>query len=113
MYDDSLSYYETLAKVVDYLNTCINNVNYLNEIYGPLSNKVVELETRLETLKATVSASILELNQRCTSIEDRQDRDFIALKQYTDNIAEGLTTQLNRLEEHYNVLVGLYEIFIS
>ena len=111
VYDDSLSYYEVLCKVVDYLNTCIDNVNYLNDIYGPLTNEVANLSQKLETLKNTVNASILELNQRCTNLEDRQDEEFQALKTYVDNITAGLSTQILRLEAHYNTLIALYGSF--
>ena len=47
VYDDSLSYYELLCKVVDYLNKTIENVNSLNENFD-------ELQSNFNTLKLYV-----------------------------------------------------------
>lgn len=113
VYDDSLSYYEVLCKVVDYLNTCIDNVNYLNEIYGPVTSAVNELTERFNTLKSTVEASILLLNERCTALEDADERNFNALKTYIDNIETGLNIRVRTLEAEYNTLVALYQSFKS
>lgn len=58
VYDDSLSYYELLCKVVKYINDMINNQNSMNEIlqqYGQdikqLKEDVSYLESELEKVK--------------------------------------------------------------
>lgn len=58
VYDDSLSYYELLCKVVKYINDMINNQNSMNEIlqqYGQdikqLKEDVNYLESELEKVK--------------------------------------------------------------
>lgn len=58
VYDDSLSYYELLCKVVKYINDMINNQNSMNEIlqqYGQdikqLKEDVSLLESELEKVK--------------------------------------------------------------
>ena len=43
VYDDSLSYYELLCKVVNYLNETMSNVNELNKNFTELYNFVAEL----------------------------------------------------------------------
>lgn len=111
VYDDSLSYYEVLCKVVDYLNTCIDNLNYLNEIYGPVTAALTELTERFNKLKATTEASLLALNEKCNALEDADEENFKALKAYIDNINAGMTSRMQTLEAQYNVLVGLYESF--
>ena len=47
VYDDSLSYYELLCKVVDYLNTTINTVNELGESFNKLQSYVNNYFTNL------------------------------------------------------------------
>lgn len=47
VYDDSLSYYELLCKVVDYLNKTMENVNSLSENFD-------ELQSAFNTLKKYV-----------------------------------------------------------
>lgn len=44
VYDDSLSYYEVLCKVIDYLNNMINNVN-------EISDDVVQLQTEMQQVQ--------------------------------------------------------------
>lgn len=113
VYEDSLSYYEVLSKVVDYLNTAIENLNYLNEIYGPLTGKVAELESNFNQLKETVTASIIALNERCTAIEDTEEKNYRALTLYVNNIRDGLQAQIDVLEGEYNSIVALYQSFKS
>ena len=48
VYDDSLSYYEVLCKVVDYLNNMINDVNVVIHEYE-------ELKKDLETVQEWIS----------------------------------------------------------
>ena len=113
VYDDSLSYYEVLCKVVDYMNTAIDNLNYLNEIFAPLTGEIAQLETNFNQLKETVSASIIALNQRCTALEDAEEENYRALTLYVDSIRDGLQAQMSVLEGEYNAIVALYQSFKS
>ena len=49
VYDDSLSYYETLCKVVNYLNSVIENVDNLNDNVLALRDAFVELQGYVNT----------------------------------------------------------------
>lgn len=111
VYDDSLSYYEVLCKVVDYLNHLIEDVNYLNEIYAPLTGKVAELEAALINLKNTTNAALVALNERCTALEDADERNYQALKAYVDNINAGIQQHLLRLDQDYQYILTLYQTF--
>ena len=51
VYDDSLSYYELLCKVVDKLNEVVANTNELSDGYETLSNAVNELNVEFEKFK--------------------------------------------------------------
>lgn len=55
VYDDSLSYYELLCKVVDYLNKTMENVNKLSENFD-------ELQASFKTLKEYVDNYFKNLN---------------------------------------------------
>ena len=48
VYDDSLSYYELLCKVVDYLNNVINDINIMSSEFNNLQNKFNELKLYVE-----------------------------------------------------------------
>lgn len=48
VYDDELSYYELLCKVVDYLNKTMENVNKLSENFDELQNAFNTLKTYVE-----------------------------------------------------------------
>ena len=50
VYDESLSYYELLCKVIDYLNHTMEDVNALGEDYTELYNMIVQLRYDLEHL---------------------------------------------------------------
>lgn len=44
VYDDSLSYYEVLCKVVDYLNHMLDDVNNIVQDYDELKNELNEIQ---------------------------------------------------------------------
>lgn len=44
VYDDSLSYYEVLCKVVDYLNNMVSDVNTLISDYNELKNELAVVQ---------------------------------------------------------------------
>lgn len=50
VYDDSLSYYEVLCKVVDYLNKMLENENYLNEVLEVHGVKLEDLRKETDYL---------------------------------------------------------------
>lgn len=53
VYDSSLSYYELLCKVVDYLNTTMENVNALNENGQAMQKEIEELQKLFEEFKTS------------------------------------------------------------
>lgn len=107
VYDDSLSYYEVLCKVVDYINKMLENEQTIYDMYEPFVNSVSELNQKFNKLESTLNASVIELNRRCTALEDRQEYDKEFLMSYIDNINEALTGQLDALNRGYNSLFAL------
>lgn len=53
VYDSSLSYYELLCKVVDYLNKTMQNVNQLNENGQVMQAEIEELQRLFEKFKTS------------------------------------------------------------
>lgn len=98
VYDDSLSYYELLCKVVDYLNKTMENVNELNEnvnklydAYKQLVEFVNEFEelvkqrldaqdTKIKAMEQKIDAFIAEMNEKFDDFEQEM-RAFI--EEYT------------------------------
>lgn len=113
VYDDSLSYYEVLNKVVKYLNDVIDDVNILYSEYGSLPDAVKDLYEKFYTLKSTVNASLVALNERCTNLEDKEESDFNALKLYVDAIDAGLRETLSVYEAEFNAVRGIAESAIA
>lgn len=54
VYDDSLSYYEILCKVVDYLNKLIENTSQMGDDIVDIDDKLKDLQTAYEQLKSYV-----------------------------------------------------------
>jgi len=104
IYDDSLSYYEVLCKVVDILNNVIEDVDYLNSEIAPLSQKVTELTNAYNRLNHTVNTSLVELNRRCTKLEDDMEDQKDALLTIIYTVRDGLQSQMNDLTLGYQSL---------
>lgn len=49
VYDDSLSYYELLCKVVDYLNNTMSDVNKMSDAFAELNENYTTLKTYVDT----------------------------------------------------------------
>lgn len=64
VYDDSLSYYEVLCKVIEYLNNMINNVN-------EISDDVVQLQTEMQEVQKWI-------NDFDTSFAEQIIKDYLA-----------------------------------
>lgn len=77
VYDDSLSYYELLCKVVDYLNKTMENVNTLNENF-------VELQNNFNTLKNYVDNYFNNLD---VQEEINKKLDEMAINGFFDKLA--------------------------
>lgn len=107
VYDDSISYYEVLCKVVDYINQMLENEQTLYDMFEPLTGTIGELETKFNNLQSSVNTALLDLNERCYNLETEVESNYVELKAYIDNINEGLTRQMNEVTAGYNTLLSL------
>lgn len=97
VYDDSLSYYELLCKVVDYLNKTMENVNVLNEnvnqLYGAYK-QLVEFVNEFEEL----------VKQRL----DAQDAKIKAMEQKIDVFIEEMNQKFDDFEQEMRTFIEEY-----
>lgn len=76
VYDDSLSYYELLAKVVKYLNALIKDVSNVENIYTNLTNAYAELEAYVNTYFDNLDVSEA-INNKLDYMADHGDFDVL------------------------------------
>lgn len=60
VYDDSLSYYEVLCKVIDYLNNLITDTNAIVENVNELSDALKEVQEWINNYDTSFAESIIE-----------------------------------------------------
>ena len=60
VYDDSLSYYEVLCKVVGYMNEIINDTSHIIENMDELENAINELNEFIDNFDTTFAEHIIE-----------------------------------------------------
>lgn len=81
VYDNSLSYYEVLCKVVDYLNRVIDNQNNIIDMIGPLGTEIEKLKEELDFVKE--------------ELEKVKNGDYFSL--YIDSLAKWIDQNLQEL----------------
>lgn len=81
VYDDSLSYYEILCKVVDYINNMIENQKAMNDTITENSNDIASLQS-----------DVAELQKIVDDISHGRYVEFYidALKEYIDEHLDGI-----------------------
>lgn len=60
VYDDSLSYYETLCKVVTYLNDVIKEVDLNSDIVNQLKNDIAEIQKWIDEFDPVYVSTLIE-----------------------------------------------------
>lgn len=85
VYDDSLSYYEVLCKVVDYINDLINNDKAINLILTKYGKDINELKEMTDKIKK--------------ELDDVKNGKYVslyinALKNYIDENLEGIVGRI-------------------
>ena len=81
VYDESLSYYEVLCKVVDYLNKVIDNQNDMTEYLKELGITVEQLEEDVNYIKS--------------ELEKVKNGDYVSL--YLDSIIKWIDENIQEL----------------
>ena len=126
VYDDSLSYYELLCKVVDYLNktmedvnTAVEDVTNLNSAFGSLENHVNASETALLQAYTDLQTYVNnyfdnldvqeEINNKLDAMVADGTMDTIILP-YFNEYVEDANNRINEFEEqaHENINNAIY-----
>lgn len=112
VYDESLSYYETLCKISNKLNETIDatnqledNVSYLNGRVTDLNNRVTAVEGEIDTFEANIRVAFEALKTQINNDVDAKlaevdaklnevDVEMLRLKMYIDNTLDGLEDKL-------------------
>lgn len=103
VYDDSLSYYELLSKVVDYLNNTINDLNTLTGEYAKIRDAYKELESFVNNYFDTLDVSS-EINAKLDQMAE--DGDFDELMRATLESLDYVGLIGNAVSEQIGGVVG-------
>lgn len=120
VYDESLSYYEQLCKVVYRLNESINAINDLNQAVQDLSatvGRINELAEEIERFENNVNLLLTEINETLAEYDEKFsqydtrfdeleselnkkiDNTIVALKEYVDQTLADIESQMDKVIE--------------
>lgn len=77
VYDDSLSYYEVLCKVVDYLNNVIDDVKDFVNDFDELKEELAQIQEWIDNFDTTVIEKIIEESLMHMIIVNITDNGYI------------------------------------
>lgn len=92
VYDDSLSYYELLCKVVDYLNTMNDNVNTLGENTDKLYGAYEQLQTFVNEQNDSIRNDVARFKENITTQQNNFERNV-------NKSVNDLTTTVQQLQD--------------
>ena len=111
VYDDSLSYYEVLCKVVDYLNKTMEDVDTLHGDVDALLTAYEQLQSYVNNYFSTLDVQE-EINNKLDTMAEDGTLDALLLpyfNAYKEDINETVTTQNSKIA----VLEGRMDTFAS
>lgn len=92
VYDESLSYYEMLCKLTDYMNTMFETQENFEAALAQLNLQQQNLSNQFIELRQSVSADLAEMNE---TLEKIKNGDYIDL--YLDPIKEFIDENVQKL----------------
>lgn len=115
VYDDSLSYYELLNKVVKYLNNTIEDVEDMIDSFTDLQGEFSDLETQVESYEKTASM-YRGFTLSADSLEDQPESNppaYYLTGYYTPRVLqEGLPTGITiSAQNQYQYLIAVINGF--
>lgn len=102
VYDDSLSYYELLCKVVDYLNKTMQNVAVLESDVTETNNQFANLQTFVNETVDKQAESFNQLQENLNNNIKAQDAAFQQLQDNLNADIEKQNTAFNDLQTNLN-----------
>lgn len=103
VYDDSLSYYEVLAKVTKKLNEVIEWANnYKDELYAYVDQKTLEnlttMRNELAEYKTTVDASLADMQNQLDGILNQVNQIIADFETKLNAFQQDITNQFNQFK---------------
>lgn len=111
VYDDSLSYYELLCKVVDYLNKTMEDVDTLHGDVTNLHSAYVELQEYVNNYFSSLDVQE-EINNKLDSMAEDGSL-YAIIRRYTDPIVNEQNENINEQNEKITVLENRMNTFAS
>lgn len=112
VYDDSLSYYELLNKVVDYLNKTMHNVNILSKNVDELEHAYNQLVEWVNTFKDYAEMRLDTQDEKIAKLENDVDEFFKnttaelkAMQQFIETTLTSQNEKIAKLESDTNVFI--------
>ena len=96
-YDDSLSYYEVLCKVVEHLNTLSDNYNGMVDQINELVQEIADLENPIEELYRAFEVFKDEINLEMENYEDVVNGKIDLINNRLVELVELITAEDNRI----------------
>ena len=101
VYDDSLSYYEVLCKVVEYLNEVIDVCNSFDTDVSELQSAVARLDiatTETQNMVNALRSEMTAFNTRFAELEQNLEAQISAeIDAKTAQLTADITAEINRL----------------
>lgn len=105
VYDDSLSYYELLCKVIDYLNKTMEDVSNMDTDMTNLYNAYNELQSYVNNYFSTLDVQT-EINNKLDAMAS-DGTLYNIIKQYTDPIVNEQNEKITVLESRMDTFTSL------
>lgn len=120
VYDESLSYYEQLCKILKSLNESIEAINDLNTAVGDLSGNVTQLNERVTNLESEMTTFENNVNNTLVHINEslaQYDERFSEYDERFDKLEEELVKEINNnvkaLKDYIDSTLGNIEADIK
>ena len=114
VYDDSLSYYELLCKLVDYLNKVLNDLNNMGEDIANLNQAFQQLQAYVNNYFSTLDVQE-EINNKLDQMAEDGTLGSIITSYIVQNIfIDGDTPTVNNLLfTHANDIYPLFDEYVT
>lgn len=99
-YDNTLSYYETLCKVVDKLNETIDMLNDFEDTYNEFEVRFTTLETQFATILPDIQHALQQVDIAIAEVKSAR-QELQALSDRVTNLANDLLATETKLRHEY------------
>lgn len=112
VYDESLSYYEQLCKVLHSLNSAIAAINDINDAISDISKlpiKVAELENEIVSFEANVNNLLEQMNNTLEDYDTRFNEYDNRFNELEDKLTKEINNNVKALKDYIDETLGNIE----